>query len=131
MRFSWHWRTTKQVTMTRPHPERKMRPMTCRHVAQPIPHGVAAQQSPATLRLRGKDSDLEQMPDTKPQIFSLQFDLYDKYCLILHSIPEASRFRTHWLKQYHVFSKERRQYKTILQFFIPMCFRILYVSLFR
>ena len=51
--------------------------MTCRHVAQPIPHGVAPQQSPATLRLRGKDSDLEQTPDTKPQIFSLQFDPLD------------------------------------------------------
>jgi hypothetical protein len=51
--------------------------MTCRHVAQPIPHGVAPQQSPATLRLRGKDSDLEQTPDTKPQILSLQNDPLD------------------------------------------------------
>ena len=39
--------------------------------------GVAPQQSPATLRLRGKDSDLEQTPDTKPQIFSLPNDPLD------------------------------------------------------
>ena len=34
-------------------------------------------KNPAMLRLRGKDSDLEQTPDTKPQIFSLQFDPLD------------------------------------------------------
>jgi hypothetical protein len=54
-----------------------MRPKTCRHVAQPIPHGVAPQQSPAMLRLRGKDSDLKQTSDIKPQIFSLQNDPLD------------------------------------------------------
>ena len=54
-----------------------MRPKTCRHVAQPIPHGVAPQQSPAMLRLRGKDSDMEQTSDIKPKIFSLQNDPLD------------------------------------------------------
>ena len=48
--------------------------MTCRHVAQPIPHGVAPQQSPAMLQLRGKDSDLKQTTDIWHQIISLQND---------------------------------------------------------
>ena len=51
-----------------------MRLLTCRHVAQPIPHGVAPQQSPAMLRLRGKGSDKGHVPSIRHQISSLQFD---------------------------------------------------------
>jgi hypothetical protein len=42
-----------------------------------FPHGVVPKQSPAMLRPRGKDSDMEQTPDIKPQIFSLQNDTLD------------------------------------------------------
>ena len=58
-----------------------MRLQTCRHVAQPIPHEVAPQQSPAALRLRGKDSNKGQIPDITHQILSLQFDLLNNKSL--------------------------------------------------
>ncbi|MGP1447395.1 MAG: hypothetical protein ACTTKO_07725 [Candidatus Limimorpha sp.] len=58
-----------------------MRLLTCRHVAQPIPHGVAPQQSPAMLQLRGKDSNKNLSPDIMTQISSLQNDLYANYFL--------------------------------------------------
>ena len=49
-------------------------PQTYRPASQPIPHGVAPQQSTAMLQLHGKDKDISRTLDIVMQIFSLQND---------------------------------------------------------
>ena len=47
--------------------------MTCRHVAQPIPHGVALQQSPTPLRQDRNVTAFLRTYDKTTKILSLTF----------------------------------------------------------
>lgn len=58
-------------------------PQTYRPASQPIPHGVAPQQSSAMLQLHGKNKDNFRPFDILMQIFSLQFDPLNHKSLFL------------------------------------------------
>ena len=101
--------------------------MTCRHVAQPIPHGIAPQQSPAMLRLRGKDSNMEQTSDIKPQIFSLQNDTLDynsffSACILTYT-PEKSNSKKEKGTYLNKFLRQKYySYKHIPTYYFPIPF---------